>query len=211
MGCRWGREREPEGADASAAGGAPVPAAQADPEDRALFLGLDRAGKTAILRRLFNESAVDGYQPTQGVNTKSNVTGDPPTEFMALEVGGQESVRPHWCHFLDRAHGLVYVIDASDASRAEESLAELGKLLQDTKLADAPVLVFANKIDMAPADSEPAQTVLISLRSQMDIAAQGGRKYQVHPCSGKTGEGLREGMEWLRGQIRTSRAAGISK
>mmetsp|Transcript_113922 Transcript_113922/g.302731 ORF Transcript_113922/g.302731 Transcript_113922/m.302731 type:complete len:210 (-) Transcript_113922:22-651(-) len=205
MGCRWGREDEPEAAGEG--GGAPVSAAQADPEDRALFLGLDRAGKTAILRRLFCESAVDGYQPTQGVNTKSNVAGDPPTAFMAVEVGGQQSMRPHWLHFLDRAHGLVYVTDASDASTAEESSAELGKLLQDPKLAGVPVLLFVNKIDLAPVDSEPALALLTGLRSQMDFAAKAGRKYQVQPCSAKTGEGLQEGMDWLRVQIRTSRAA----
>mmetsp|Transcript_12527 Transcript_12527/g.38669 ORF Transcript_12527/g.38669 Transcript_12527/m.38669 type:complete len:211 (-) Transcript_12527:16-648(-) len=210
MGCSWGRDPEPEEA-AGEAGAAQMPAAQVDPDDRALFLGLDRAGKTTMLRRLFSESPVEGYQPTQGVNTKSKVTGNPPTEFMALEVGGQLSTRPHWPHFLDRAHGLAFVVDATDAARAEESSEELGKLLRDAKLEGVPVLVFLNKVDAAPTGAEPAETVLVHVRSQMEAPAQAGRKFQVQPCSARTGEGLEEGMEWLRGQIRISRAAGSSK
>mmetsp|Transcript_12505 Transcript_12505/g.29355 ORF Transcript_12505/g.29355 Transcript_12505/m.29355 type:complete len:226 (+) Transcript_12505:134-811(+) len=179
-----------------------APAVQVNPEDRALFLGLDGAGKTTILRRLFNESALAGYQPTHGVNTKSHVSGDPPVAFMSLEVGGEPKTRAHWTHFLDRAHGLVYVVDASDSTRLEESGAELDKLLQDAKLPQVPVLVYANKVDKAPQDSEPVQTLLAYIRSKLEALLPGDRQWQVQPCSGKTGDGLKEGLDWLQRQIR---------
>ena len=85
---------------------------------------------------------------------------------------------------------LRYVIDAADNQRLEETVTELGQLVDEAKLADIPVLVYANKCDLmnameAEEIEDQASTVLK------------GREYTIVECSAKTGKGLQEGMEWL--------------
>lgn len=43
----------------------------------------------------------------------------------------------------------IYVVDCSDHVRLEETSQELAELLQDDKLRGVPLLVYANKQDLA--------------------------------------------------------------
>ena len=53
------------------------------------------------------------------------------TSLNLKEVGGGENVRPYWEHYIDKSDGLIWVVDASDQARVEDSKKELHKLLQD--------------------------------------------------------------------------------
>ena len=44
--------------------------------------------------------------------------------------------------------GLIFVVDASDRKRVEEAKLELGRIIQDHEMAEALLLVFANKQDL---------------------------------------------------------------
>jgi ADP-ribosylation factor-like protein 3 len=84
----------------------------------------------------------------------------------------------------------IYVIDSSDTRRLNETGLELEQLLKETKLADVPLLVFANKQDLATALPGDEIAIGLSLHSIRD------RKWQIQPCSVKLGTGVKEGMEW---------------
>lgn len=45
----------------------------------------------------------------------------------------------------------MYVIDSADRRRLEETGIELGQLLEEEKLTEVPVLIFANKQDLMNA------------------------------------------------------------
>eukprot|EP00124_Ichthyophonus_hoferi_P002734 Ihof_evm5s199 gene=Ihof_evmTU5s199 len=108
---------------------------------RILVLGLDNAGKTTMLYRLQGE--VVKTTPTLGFNVEllkfSNVA------LNVWDIGGQDKLRPLWCHYFLGTKGLVFVVDSSDSSRISEAADELHAILSGDLSNDLPVLIMANK------------------------------------------------------------------
>ncbi|KAL7695370.1 ADP ribosylation factor 3 [Lotmaria passim] len=160
---------------------------KSDTEPRILILGLDNAGKTSILRKLSDEDPTT-TQATQGFNIKSiNCEG---FKLNMWDIGGQKAIRAYWPNYYDEVDCLIYVVDAADRRRLEETSAELDTLLQEEKLREAPVLIFSNKCDLATALSPEDVSTALNLHSLRD------RTWSIQKCSAKTGEGLHEGLEW---------------
>merc|ERR1712117_897368 len=95
---------------------------------------------------------------------------------------------------------LIYVIDSGDAARLGESGRQLKSLLEEEKLGDVPLLVFANKQDLLQA--MPADQISEALK----FAEITNRTWTIQACSAKNGDNLQEGMEWLVQQIEARRA-----
>lgn len=156
------------------------------------MLGLDNSGKTTILKKLSDENA-DNCQPTQGFNVKSLVHDG--FKLNVWDIGGQKSIRPYWRNYYDQTDALIYVIDSADTRRLEETTTELQQLLDEEKLSNVPLLVFANKQDLDSAMSSA------EVATELSLTNDSGRVFQVQGCSAKTGAGLQEGMEWLVEQV----------
>ena len=83
-----------------------------------LMLGLDNAGKTCAAKSLVGES-LDNVAPTIGfskVSTKYkgfNVT--------IYDLGGSKSFRGIWPKYYHEVHGFIFIVDASDTERIEET------------------------------------------------------------------------------------------
>ena len=161
---------------------------KSDNEARLLVLGLDNSGKTTILKRLSDEE-ISHVMPTQGFNVKSLVQND--VTLNVWDIGGQKSIRPYWRNYFDHTDALVYVIDSSDQKRMEETGVELDQLLGEEKLEGVPVLIFANKQDLISAHSSD------EISDDLNLSSINDRPWSIQPCSAKTGEGLKEGMEWI--------------
>jgi signal recognition particle receptor subunit beta len=58
-------------------------------------------------------------------------------------------MRPLWKHYFSSVDGIVYVIDASDESKWAEARDELHKIIVDKEIEHIPILIFANKQDIA--------------------------------------------------------------
>ncbi|OUM67383.1 hypothetical protein PIROE2DRAFT_5128 [Piromyces sp. E2] len=160
---------------------------RSDKEVRILFLGLDNAGKTSILKRLADED-ISEIRPTQGFNIKT-VQKDG-FKMNVWDIGGQKAIRPYWRNYFESTDILVYVIDSADRIRIEETGIEFNTLLEENKLAGVPVLVFANKQDLSTA--LPASEIAFGL----NLHAIRDRQWQIQACSAKNGDGIQEGMEW---------------
>merc|ERR1711965_656056 len=91
---------------------------RSETEVRILMLGLDNSGKTSILKRL-SEEDITHVMPTQGFNIKSLVHEG--FKLNVWDIGGQKSIRPYWRNYFDNTDALVYVIDAADHRRIDES------------------------------------------------------------------------------------------
>ena len=115
---------------------------------RILILGLDNAGKTSCLKR-FSDEQIDHIMPTQGFNIKK--LKEQGFDATIWDIGGQKSIRPYWRNYYDNTDSLIFVIDSTDRRRIEEAGLELKELLKDDKLASVPLLVLANKQDLAAA------------------------------------------------------------
>ncbi|KAJ9521362.1 ARF-like GTPase [Haematococcus lacustris] len=159
-----------------------------DGDARILMLGLDNAGKTTILKAL-SEEDITTITPTQGFNIKTLARDG--FNLKIWDIGGQKSIRPYWRNYFDATDALVYVIDSSDRKRMVESGSELDMILEEDKMKNVPVLIFANKQDLLGAMTADEVAVELNLTAIRD------RPWQIQACSAREGSGLSEGMEWL--------------
>ncbi|KAI8423252.1 hypothetical protein MSG28_014281 [Choristoneura fumiferana] len=118
-------------------------------ELRLLLLGLDNAGKTTLLKQLASED-VNHVTPTAGFNIKSVLSSG--FKLNVWDIGGQRKIRPYWRNYFENTDILIYVVDCSDHQRLEETSQELAELLQDDKLRNVPLLVYANKQDLTTGE-----------------------------------------------------------
>ncbi|OWZ63692.1 hypothetical protein AYX14_06664 [Cryptococcus neoformans] len=157
-------------------------------EMRVLFLGLDNAGKTTILKKLNNENISD-ISPTLGFNIKSLIRDG--YTLNIWDVGGQRTLRPYWRNYFESTDAVVWVVDSSDRMRMEDCRDELKELLHEERLAGATLLVFANKQDLG------GSMTLEEIRDALELRSIISHRWIVYPCSAFTGKNLDDGMNWL--------------
>ncbi|HME51544.1 MAG TPA: ADP-ribosylation factor-like protein [Candidatus Lokiarchaeia archaeon] len=125
-------------------------------EQKILFLGLDNAGKTAIINVLggrINPSHIRKLKPTKKVQREKIVTKD--FEIHVWDLGGQKEYRENYLQkenlemFFLQTDLIVYVIDMQDMGRLPESLGYLEQILDAFKyLGENPfVMIFLHKSD----------------------------------------------------------------
>ena len=149
-------------------------------EVRMCMLGLDNSGKTTILKSPSREE-IQHVMPTQGFNVKTLTTGN--LKFNVWDLGGQKAIRQHWKNFYEKLDCIIYVIDSSDRIRMEECADELQGLLEEDKLAGVPLLIFANKQDLAhalPADE---------IEDMLNLSMINDRAWNIAACSATESEG----------------------
>ena len=165
--------------------------AKRDKDPRILILGLDNAGKTSILKTLTEGDDVKGpvapEGPTQGFNVK-NLAMDGRNAKLC-DLGGQRSLREFWQDYYNATDCLMFVVDSSDHRRLEEAHSTFKEVLD--AVPRLPVLVFANKQDLATAKNAQIVAEVLELTECRD------RKWQIQGCSAKSGDGLEAGMAWL--------------
>ncbi|ESK87958.1 adp-ribosylation factor-like protein 2 [Moniliophthora roreri MCA 2997] len=157
-------------------------------EMRILFLGLDNAGKTTILKKLNGED-IKSVSPTLGFNIKTFMHGR--YTLNIWDVGGQRTLRPYWRNYFEQTDALVWVVDSGDRMRMKDCREELHSLLLEDRLAGASLLVFANKRDLPGSmnDSE--------IRNALDLDSIKSHRWTIRSCSAVTGDNLVEGLDWV--------------
>lgn len=155
---------------------------------RILMVGLDAAGKTTILYQLKMGETVKTI-PTIGFNVETLEYKN--LNFTVWDVGGQDKIRVLWKHYYQNTDGLIFVVDSNDKDRVEDASEELKKMLAEEELKDAAVLVMANKQDLNGAMSPNEVTEKLGLQSLK------GRQWLVQGTSATTGQGLKEGLDWM--------------
>jgi small GTP-binding protein len=159
---------------------------------RMLMVGLDAAGKTTILYQLKMGETVKTI-PTIGFNVETlDYKG---LNFTVWDVGGQDKIRVLWKHYYQNTDGLIFVVDSNDKDRVEDAAEELKKMLNEDELKDCAVLVMANKQDLPGAMSPNEVTEKLGM-SQLK-----GRQWLVQGTSATTGQGLKEGLDWMAGVL----------
>ena len=159
---------------------------------RILMVGLDAAGKTTILYQL-KLGEMTQTKPTLGFNVETVSYKN--IEFMVWDMGGQDAIRPLWRHYYQNVQALIFVVDSADAERLEEAREELSKLMGEEQLASAYLLVYANKQDMPEAKS------VQEVADALELTTVQGRVWYIQACSASSGDGLREGLDWLAGKL----------
>lgn len=166
-----------------------------------LILGIDAAGKTTFLEKiktLYTERAGLPPQrivPTVGLNIGRIVVGS--VKLLFWDLGGQSALRTIWDKYYSEAHALVFVVDAANETRLQEAKAAFEEVVNERHLAGVPVLLLANKKDLKNCVSK------IELEERFHINSLHAHRCHVQPISAITGEGIREGIDWLVESLKT--------
>ncbi|KAL0949087.1 hypothetical protein HGRIS_009178 [Hohenbuehelia grisea] len=163
---------------------------QKEKEMRILFLGLDNAGKTTVLKKLSGEDVHD-ISPTLGFNIKTLVHGR--YTLNIWDVGGQRTLRPYWRNYFEQTDALVWVVDSGDRMRMQDCKEELHSLLLED--ASASLLVLANKQDIRGSMSD------VEIRNALDLRSIKSHHWSIIACSAVTGENLQFGLDWVVGDV----------
>ena len=88
------------------------------------------------------------------------------------EVGGQANIRSIWRQHLQYVSYLIWVVDASNFARIQESKTELHKILKEPGLQDVKILVYANRFsDTSFFDAESIGTLSNLISKSNDLQA----------------------------------------
>jgi len=162
-------------------------------EVRVLMVGLDAAGKTTILYQLKMGQTVKTI-PTIGFNVETlDYQG---LNFTVYDVGGQDKIRVLWKHYYHHTDALIFVVDSNDRERMEDAADELKKLVDEEELEFCPILVWANKQDLN-GSLPPGEIV-----ERLHMGQYRNRIWLVQAASATTGQGLKEGLNWIEENYR---------
>jgi GTPase SAR1 family protein len=173
------------------------------------MLGPSDAGKTTILYRLKDDRLV--LPPTTFYTNTEFI----PINGMTLEIWditnfrNVHAMRPHnlWMFYLQHSHGIIYVVDSTEdePSRKEETKQELWAILNNQGLVNnspkMPLLVYANKQDISYS------MIVAEVRDMLDLESiPSERPWHIQGVSVVTGQGLKEGMDWLTTQLKAEQS-----
>ncbi|KAK2632050.1 hypothetical protein EUGRSUZ_L02065 [Eucalyptus grandis] len=182
-----------------------APLGRRQKEAKILFLGLDNAGKTTLLRILKDERLVQ-HQPTQFPTSEELRVGK--IKLRAFDFSGRQIARRARPDYYTKVDAVAYLVDASNQERFAESKRELDALLSDEALANVPFLVLGNKIDIPHAASEDELQYHLGLtefttgKGKVNFADQTVRPLEVFMCSVIRKMGYGEGLQWISQYIK---------
>jgi len=113
--------------------------------------------------------------------------------FHLWDLAGSLNRRLLWRHYFLESSFLLWIVDACDVSRLEESRTELHKILSTEKeLATIPLLVLANKVD----EKEKAQDIK-AITEALKLKKIRDRTVGIIEISAKKGRGIRKATNWV--------------
>ena len=91
-----------------------------------VFLGLDNAGKSALLHVLKTDR-VTQTRPTIHPHSEELKMGN--LVLNTFDLGGHETARKIWKDYFPAVHAILFLIDSVDVNRFEEARKELENIL----------------------------------------------------------------------------------
>jgi ADP-ribosylation factor-like protein 13B len=156
--------------------------------------GIDNAGKTCFLRSLAGDFDFDSV-PTVGLGQETFEYDD--TKLKVYDLGGSANFRSVWQRFFAEIWGFVYVVDASDRQRFEESRSTLSQMLDHKMIKGKPFIIVANKQDKEGAVPAKELKRLFKLKRSARVCDATVTNVEGDKCNA----GVTEAVSTLLGEI----------
>lgn len=163
------------------------------PKNANIFIfGLDKAGKTTIIRALQNKIFKE-TPPTIAMDISKILIQN--LQIMVYDAPGQSRFRNLWTPQLNNQHGLVFVLDVTDEGRFQEASDALHGILTHDDAMDLPLLILFNKVDLLP------KVKVKRILKEISNSSLKNRTYKLFPTSGLTGKGIIKSFTWLADEL----------
>lgn len=165
-------------------------------ECKIVVVGLDASGKSTLINFL-KPQKLASYEVTPTVGFSQEAFEKGKLKFTVFDMAGGGTYRSLWEAYYKDIDAIIFVVDSTDRIRMAVAKDELDALLghPDVRKAGAPVLFFANKMDLPGALEPPGISALLSLHRITD------RAWQIQASNALTGDGVEPGIEWLATQL----------
>ena len=160
------------------------------------IFGVDNAGKTCFLRSLAGDFNFDSV-PTVGFGQETFMYDD--IKLNVYDLGGNSKFRSVWTRYFAEIWGFVYVVDAADPDRFEESKEQLKTMLEHKMLKGKPFIVVANKQDLPNAVPADKLKKIFNLKSAKKAEFVDATVTQI--VDNKCNEGVTKAVSTLVGDI----------
>mmetsp|Transcript_15254 Transcript_15254/g.21493 ORF Transcript_15254/g.21493 Transcript_15254/m.21493 type:complete len:347 (-) Transcript_15254:302-1342(-) len=142
-------------------------------------VGLNSSGKSTIA------SLMQGQTP----QPPTAMSGPEKTVFTRNSWEGTILEAGVWSECYSEAHGVVFVVDASDARRLEELADTFSQISSNPNVKGKPILIFANKQDLPEAMSLAALSAKLKL----------GKSHHIVSCSATAADNkeVLGGLDWI--------------
>jgi small GTP-binding protein len=150
-------------------------------------LGLHNAGKTSIVN-IIRGAPGSSVAPTMGFNKEDVELGNLKLTF--FDLGGSPKIRNTWGNYYARAHGIIFVVDASDPNSFEECKKVFDEATAHALLASKPILILANKNDVIGCID------VLGVRAALGLSANSS-SLRLQSCSATSKPSIDEGSDWL--------------
>lgn len=163
------------------------------------MLGLDNAGKTALLAAMGGEPD-ENTTPTVGFDPKEFQTDS--HSIKIFDLGGGGSFRGIWHHYFHDCHGFFFVVDGSDASKLDEAAGCLRDITDHPCMTGKPIVIVVNKVDlMKDVDTQVAH--VLERLAVAPGSLHGAKFTVVKTCAISAGDSANEqeierGVEWIK-------------
>ena len=156
-----------------------------------VFLGLDNAGKSALLHVLKTDR-VTQTRPTIHPHSEELKMGN--LVLNTFDLGGHEQARYIWRDYFPAIDAILFLVDSVDTKRFNEAYIELTKILESAELVNIPIAILGNKIDMAGAVSIDELKAALNYD---ELYAKANRPMEVFMTSVTKKIGYSEALQWI--------------
>lgn len=116
-----------------------------------LFLGIDNAGKTTLVKKL-KHGVNDTYMPTRHPSKSQIDIGN--LKATVVDLGGHKAARVAWNNYFYNCDGIIFIVEVADTERIEEVREAYENMRALEK--KAPIAVLMNKVDLVGRDPQTA-------------------------------------------------------